>query len=89
VANSEVYSRAVAELTAAERLNPLDPGSPNEAARPLLEALRVETAFAPQAVRDRNMASACLAGLWLRHDFLDESHRISQDVATSSGGSVK
>ena len=31
------------------------------------------------------MALACMAGLWLRHDFLDESHRISQDLENPSG----
>ena len=31
------------------------------------------------------MARACLAALWLRHDFLDESHRISQDIGTTAG----
>ena len=31
------------------------------------------------------MAQACIAGLWLRHDFLDESHRISQDLDNPSG----
>jgi hypothetical protein len=31
------------------------------------------------------MARACLAGLWLRHDFLDESHALSQDIDTPTG----
>ena len=31
------------------------------------------------------MAAACLAGLWLRFDCLDESHRISQDIETPTG----
>ena len=31
------------------------------------------------------MATTCLAGLWLRHDFLDESHRISQDMENPTG----
>src|SRR5690606_25308131 len=35
--------------------------------------------------RDREMARACLAGLWLYHDFLDESHRISQDLPGETG----
>jgi hypothetical protein len=79
------YSPAVAELLREERLAPLGPGSPNRAVRPRLEALTVERAFAPHPVRDRDMAAACLAGLWLYHDFLDESHTISQDIHTPTG----
>jgi hypothetical protein len=31
------------------------------------------------------MALAALAGLWLRYDFLDESHAISQEINDSTG----
>jgi hypothetical protein len=79
------YPPRLAELLAGERLNPLGAGTPNEAARPALAALTVGEAFAPQAVRDEGMARACLAGLWLYHDFLDESHRISQAIETTTG----
>jgi hypothetical protein len=79
------FSRAVADLLREPRLAPLGPGTPNLAARPRLEALTVETAFAPHKVIDRASAAACLAGLWLYHDFLDESHRLSQDIDTSDG----
>jgi hypothetical protein len=41
--------------------------------------------LAPHPVADTDMAHACLASLWLYHDFLDESHTISQDIATTSG----
>jgi hypothetical protein len=30
-------------------------------------------------------AAGLLSGLWLRHDYLDESHRISQQIQTESG----
>ena len=30
-------------------------------------------------------AAATLAGLWLWHDFLDESHRLAQDIHTTTG----
>jgi hypothetical protein len=79
------YSPAIAGLVTPGRLNPLGPGAPNEEARARLGALRVEIAFAPQAVRDPDMAAACLAGLWLYHNFLDESHRLSQDLGTPTG----
>lgn len=68
-----------------ERQSSLGPGEPNLGVRPLLERLTVEAAFAPRQVRDRDMARCCLAGLWLYHDFLDESHRISQEIETTSG----
>jgi len=31
------------------------------------------------------MATGCLAGLWLYHDFLDESHKASQGIDTTTG----
>lgn len=34
---------------------------------------------------DQEMAQACLAGLWLWFDFLDESHTISQAIQSASG----
>ena len=80
-----VYPAPIAELLAAERLNPLDAGTPNAAARASLQTLTVPAAFAPRAVRDQEMARACLAGLWLYHDYLDESHRLSQEIETPTG----
>ena len=41
--------------------------------------------FAPIPIRDADMARACLAGLWLRFDFLDESHKLSQEIETPTG----
>ncbi len=78
-------SRAIAELLREKRLNPLGPGEPNLPVRPQLEAFSLERLLAPHPVRDRDMAAACLAGLWLYHDFLDESHTISQDIHTPTG----
>jgi hypothetical protein len=31
------------------------------------------------------MADCCLSGLWLLHNYLDESHKISQDIHSSTG----
>jgi hypothetical protein len=31
------------------------------------------------------MAACCVSGVWLLHDFLDESHTISQGIETPSG----
>jgi len=79
------YGLAFAALLKEERLNALGPGQPNTDALDLLKSLSAGQAFAPQAVQDRTMAAACLAGLWLYHDYLDESHAISQGIATATG----
>src|SRR5688572_32618825 len=53
--------------------------------RSALTALSESNLFDPGRARDEAMARCCLAGLWLAFDFLDESHRISQDIETPSG----
>jgi hypothetical protein len=75
---------AVAALIG-DRLPVLGPGTPNQAVRPQLAALTLESAFGGRALADESAARCCLAGLWLHHDFLDESHTISQDIDTVEG----
>jgi len=53
--------------------------------RSKLAGLTVKSAFAPEKIQDLDLAQACLSGLWLYHDFLDESHKISQDLETAEG----
>jgi hypothetical protein len=79
------YSSPIADLLHEKRLMPLGPGSPNLLMKPKLEALDLEAAFMPRRIRDADMAKACLASLWLYHDFLDESHVISQSLETTTG----
>jgi hypothetical protein len=67
----EAYGPAMAQLLLPERLPELGPGSPNLPAKAALQAL--------------DAPPACRAGLWLLHDFLDESHTISQDLDTAEG----
>ena len=78
------YGPAVAELLRERRLCPLDAGTPYEPFRARLAALEHET-FAPERVRDHDLAAACRAGLWLYHDFLDEAHEISQSLHGPEG----
>jgi hypothetical protein len=78
------YGQPFAKLLGGERINDLGPGEPDASARAGLEALSAETAFDGQ-VADRDMALACISGAWLLHDFLDESHRISQSIQTPAG----
>jgi hypothetical protein len=79
------YPPAVAELLAGAGPMPLGAGTPDRAATTRLRPLDVSSLFAPAAVRDADMARACLAGLWLRFNDLDESHRICQDIHTPEG----
>jgi hypothetical protein len=61
------YPPAVAELLATDHPSALGPGAPASGLRAKIEAA---CALVPPA---------CAAGLWLRFDFLDESHAISQE----------
>ena len=79
------YNDIVDELLAVQSTNDLGPGRPNEAMRAKLAALSTEKLCAPRPVSDHSMARGCLAGLWLYHDFLDESHQISQEIHTPPG----
>ncbi len=78
------YPPVVGELLTPPRTQPLGAGTPHEAARAKLAALGEKEVVGGKPV-DAAMASACRAGLWLYHDFLDESHQISQDIDTSTG----
>jgi hypothetical protein len=84
-AEKMAYGSAMSGLVDDGRLNELGPGRPDVARRDALAALTPQALVAPHPLRDRDMANCCLAGLWLAHDFLDQSHRISQEIATRSG----
>ena len=77
------YGAALVPLLEPLPLAGLGPGKPNGAVRDLLASLSVERSFGQ--IHDRSMAQACLSGLWLLHDFLDESHAISQDISSTTG----
>ena len=83
--NPRSYGPAVAALVENARCNELGPGVPDAHLRASLAALLPETITAPRPLQDRDMAMACVAGLWLRHDFLDESHHVSQSIENPSG----
>lgn len=78
------YGPAFAPLLV-ERLPELGPGSPNQAARLQLAALSVESAFGDCQVTNEDAARSCLAALWLCHDCLNESHRLSQEIISLEG----
>lgn len=81
----DTYPPPIAELLAGPPRMPLGPGTPDGAAADRLRRADVAALFAPAVVRQPAMARACLAGLWLRFNCLDESHGVSQELDTSEG----
>ena len=82
-ATATCYSDAIQAILEDDRIPDLGPGHPNKKKKDTIARLTPANAF-PQ-VKDKNMAMLCIAGLWLHHDFLDESHEISQSIKTPSG----
>jgi hypothetical protein len=82
---SAVYNSLLRELLDAAPVNELGPGSPQERQRSALRSLSFSQLLAPHPVADRAMATACCAGLWLRFDFLDEAHSLSQAIESHEG----
>ena len=83
--DSNSYGEAVAELLVDLPLNELGPGSENQDAHDRLAALDSDAIFTDNSVTDDDMADCCRSAIWLRHDFLDASHTISQQVETADG----
>jgi len=83
--NPSRYAPAITDLLREPWTPPLDVGQPDPAVQARLSALSNEEAFAPHKIRDRAMADACRAGLWLYHNFLDEAHEIAQELHTPTG----
>jgi hypothetical protein len=79
------YGPVLAPLVSGDRCRALDRGQPDPHVRQALSLATVEAAFAQTPVADRDMAACTVAGLWLVHDFLDESHALSQNIDTPSG----
>jgi hypothetical protein len=81
----DTYPPFITGLLALPCRMPLGPGTPDPAATGKLRRSDVAAVFAPAAVGNTAMASACLAGLWLRFNCLDESHGISQQLDNPEG----
>jgi len=78
------YPPAITAILEPPRTPEIGPGRPNEAAHAALAALAPESLVEGRPV-DRQMALAAIAGLWLYHDYLGESHTISQGIDTPTG----
>jgi hypothetical protein len=83
--NPHTYGPVLSALVVGDRCRPLDAGRPDKSAGQALAAATVESAFGHVRVVDDDMARCCLAAVWLLHDFLDESHKISQNIDTPTG----
>jgi hypothetical protein len=81
----KAYGPVLGGLVNTDRKRALDAGSPVTGMRDKLGSVTIEDAFGDIRVADRDMASCCIAGVWLLYDFLDESHAISQGVPNASG----
>ena len=82
----ERYGRLVARLWDPSRPDDLGPGQPNHALYAALSEMTVSQLFGSESrLRDLNMARCCLSGLWLLHNFLEQSHRLAQEIPTSTG----
>ena len=81
----ETYGPVFAPLLAIDRCRALDAGNPDREALAALKAITVESAFAHTQVVDGDMARCCLSSVWLLHDYLGESHTISQGIETPEG----
>lgn len=79
------FGPELAALLTPGRMPELGPGTPNKSALARLEGFDLRVAAAPRRVADPEHAQACMAGLWLYHDFLDRSHAISQNLHSSTG----
>jgi hypothetical protein len=79
------YGPAIADLLVGDRLPALGPGKPNEAARPKIQAIALNRTLGSRQIVDHVAAQCCVSALWLAHDFLDESHALSQEIETVDG----
>ena len=79
------YGPILAPFLDPGRLPELGPGRSDPKIQGLLDAVTPDGAFVHTSLADREMARACLAGLWLHHDHLDRSHAVSQTIHSATG----
>lgn len=83
--NSEKYGTICAKLIKGAELPSLGPGRSNRAVIGVLQSLDESSIANGLEIRDPEMAMCCLSGLWLLHNYLGESHTISQNIPSSTG----
>ena len=72
----------LSHLLKRDRVMPLGPGTPEKSIKQVMECLTIEEAFAPGQIVDRELATLCLARLWLFYNNLEECHHIAQQLKT-------
>lgn len=85
VSNPAALTPAVQELLDIDLAMPLGAGKPQTAHRDALRRLAPEELFGSGPPQRRDLAAVCLALLWLRFDFLDEAHKIVQEIENRAG----
>ncbi|WOO43335.1 hypothetical protein [Rubellicoccus peritrichatus] len=83
--NASAYPSSVAKWVEESHPVDLNRGQENPVYRDELLGMSAESAFDDLPIKDSFMAQACLSGLLLKFDFLDESHRISQGIDNPTG----
>ena len=83
--DAKAYGPVVAGLLGQAGRMPLDAGTPQAIVGARLSELRPADLFPDRPVVDDDRAAACLSALWLRFGYLNESHRLSQGIATAEG----
>mgnify|MGYP007059390394 CR=1 FL=1 len=84
-AKTDPHSSASRELLEIDFPYPLVATGPAADMEDRLAAISQADLFGDREIADLEMADACLSGLWLRFDFLDRSHTISQDIKSATG----
>lgn len=79
------YGGWCAPLLTHEHLCELVGGRPDASVYPQLRDMEDALLFEDATIQDTEMAACCRSGLWLLHDYLDESHQISQSIETATG----
>jgi len=79
------YGEKFADLIDPKLLNDLGPGRAKNDLKDKINLLKLDQAFEPDGIVDNVYANACLSAIWLHHDFLDESHSISQNITNPTG----
>ncbi|NIL95571.1 MAG: hypothetical protein GTO53_00075 [Planctomycetales bacterium] len=81
----QAYPSGLAQLLTDEDQSALGAGKSHREVEDALAGLDLVRAFSPHKIVDITMARACHSGLWLLHNYLEESHAISQKIGNASG----
>jgi len=83
--NTANYEDSFSKLIVPDKLNDLGPGKAEMKHLDQLGNLGIPQSFSPHQVQNHDYAKACISALWLHHDFLDQSHTISQSILNTTG----